>query len=57
MSAPSDRLHDPNSVSFYAGEGQRAVRVAQVSEAAGLGTIAVRTRPPTCPKKIQRNSG
>src|SRR5207248_6871404 len=34
MSAPSDRLHDPNSVSFYAREGQRAVRVAQVSEAA-----------------------
>jgi hypothetical protein len=34
MSAPSDRLHDPNSVSFYAGKGQRAVRLAQVSEAA-----------------------
>ena len=35
MSAPSDRLHDPNSVSFYAGIGQRAVRLAQVSDAAG----------------------
>jgi hypothetical protein len=34
MSAPTDRLHDPNSASFYATRGERAIRLAEVSEAA-----------------------
>src|SRR5947208_1146870 len=34
MSAPTDRLHDPNSASFYAPRGERAIRLAQVSQAA-----------------------
>jgi len=34
MSAPTDRLNDPNSVSFYAPKGPRAVRLSEVSEAA-----------------------
>src|SRR5215216_2652100 len=34
MSAPTDRLHDPNSLTFYAPKGPRAVRLGQVAEAA-----------------------
>jgi hypothetical protein len=34
MSAPTDRLHDSNSLSFYAPRGGRAIRLAEVSEAA-----------------------
>jgi hypothetical protein len=34
MSAPTDRLHNPNSVSFYAPKGERAIGLAEVSEAA-----------------------
>jgi hypothetical protein len=34
MSAPTDRLHDPNSLSFYAPKGPRTVRLSEVSEAA-----------------------
>src|SRR5499433_2812489 len=35
MSAPTGRLQDPSSVSFYAPKGERAIRLADVSEAAG----------------------
>src|SRR3954463_2224531 len=34
MSAPTDRLHDPNSLSFYAPKGARTTRLSEVSEAA-----------------------
>jgi len=34
MSAPTDRVQDPNSVSFYAPRGPRAVRLGQVAAAA-----------------------
>jgi hypothetical protein len=38
MSAPTDRLHDTNSLSFYAPKGERAIRLAQVSDAAAALT-------------------
>lgn len=34
MSAPTDRMHDPNSASFYAPTSPRTTRLGQVSEAA-----------------------
>src|SRR5262245_8890729 len=34
MSAPTDRLHDPNSVAFYAPKGQRSLRLGEVADAA-----------------------
>src|SRR4051812_21268422 len=45
MSAPTDRLHDPNSLSFYAPKGPRTVRLSEVSDAAAaLGADASRDR-------------